>query len=108
MTPRVRTRWSALLLLALLSASPGAQQPVRDGGAAPVKRVGTSVVAGVVTLGDAGRTPVRRAVVTLTTADGGQKLAAISADDGTFTIERVPAGQYILEADKPTHLTIAY
>jgi hypothetical protein len=106
MSMSVRTLMGALIVTAI-SASPNAQQSARD--AAPAaKRIGTGVVAGLVTLGDDAKTPVRRAVVTLTAADGSEKLAAISGDDGRFTIERVPAGQYTLEADKPAHLTIAY
>ncbi len=98
----------ASLIVAAISASIAAQQPPRDGAAAAGKRIGTSVIAGLVTLGDDARTPVRRAVVTLTAADGSEKFAAISGDDGRFMIERVPAGRYALAADKPAHLTIAY
>jgi hypothetical protein len=96
-----------VLVVAAVSASTHAQQPVRDG-TPTAKRIGTGTVAGVVTLGDDARTPVRRAVVTLTAADGTEKLGAISGDDGRFTIGRVPAGQYTLEADKPAYLTLAY
>jgi hypothetical protein len=97
----------AVLIVAAISADTSAQQPARDGAVA-VKRIGTSVIAGLVTLGDDARTPVRRAVVTLTAADGSDKIAAISGDDGRFAIERVPAGRYTLAADKPAHLTVAY
>jgi hypothetical protein len=108
MTKSVRTLLGALLVAAL-SASPDAQQPARDGAAAAAsKRTGTSIIAGLVTLGDDAKTPVRRAVIALTAADGSDALAAISGDDGRFTIERVPAGRYTLEAAKPAHLTIAY
>ena len=106
MTRSVRT-WCAAFVVAAVSASTHAQQPVRDG-TPTAKRIGTGTIAGVVTLGDDARTPVRRAVVTLTAADGTEKLAAISGDDGRFTIERVPAGRYTLEADKPAHLAVAY
>jgi hypothetical protein len=70
--------------------------------------MGTSIIAGVVTLGDDARTPVRRSVITLTAADGLQTFAAISGDDGRFIIEHVRAGRYILEAAKPAHPTLAY
>jgi hypothetical protein len=107
MTPLVRML-SAALIVGALCTSIGAQQAVRDGGAVAIRHTGTAVVAGLVTLGDDAKTPVRRVVVTLTAADGSEKHAAISGDDGHFTIERVPAGRYTLEADKPAHLTIAY
>jgi hypothetical protein len=98
----------AVAAVAALTAATGAQQPARDATAPATRRTGTAVVAGLVTLGDDARTPVRRAVVALTLADGTEKFAAISGDDGRFMIERVPAGRYTLEADKPAHLTIAY
>jgi len=98
----------AAFIAAAISISTHAQQPARDSATAAGRRIGTSIIAGLVTLGDAAQTPVRRAVVTLIAADGSEKLAAISGGDGRFMIERVPAGRYILEADKAAHLTIAY
>ena len=107
MTMSVRTLFVALIVAAI-SASTNAQQPARDLGPAIRARIGTGVIAGLVTLGDDAKTPVRRAVVTLTAADDSEILAAISGDDGKFTIERVPAGKYTLAAAKPSYLTIPY
>jgi len=108
MNAAIRALFAAAVVAAALSAAAGAQQPVRDGAVPAIRRTGTAVVAGLVTLGDDARTPVRRAVVTLTLADGTEKVAAISGDDGRFAIERVPPGRYTLAAEKPAHLTIAY
>ena len=107
MTRSIRTLFVALIVAAI-SASTHAQQPMRDLGPATRARIGTAVVAGLVTLGDDAKTPVRRAVVTLTAADDSEILAAISGDDGKFTIERVPAGKFTLAATKPAYLTIPY
>lgn len=96
------------LMVAVLSASSNAQQPSRDTATVAGRRGGAGIIQGTVTLGDDAGTPVQRAVVTLTAANGGDILATISGDDGRFIFEHVPAGRYALKAKKPAHLTVAY
>src|SRR5436190_9762847 len=99
MTKSLSTLLAALAIIALSNVTDAQQQ--RDGAKGAGNRAGTSIVSGRVTLGDDAHTPVRRAVVTLTAADGSETLAAVSDDDGRFAIKQVPAGRYSLEAKKP-------
>lgn len=105
----MRRRWGAHLVVALvLGVMPSvAAQVARDAAKPPARRSGSAAVSGAVTLGDAARTPVRRAVVTLKASDGADAFAAVSDEEGRFSIERVPAGRYTLSAEKPAHLTVA-
>lgn len=99
----------AAAMTAAIAAKPKtALQQRRDGTPEAPRAPGTAVVSGLVSLGDDAKTPVRRAVVTLTVADGTEALAAISDEDGRFTIEHVPAGHYALAASRPAYLTIPY
>lgn len=84
---------------------PPAQQ--RDTPVVPT-RIGTASVSGVVTLGDDANTPVRRAVVTLNSADGLDPRSTISDDEGRFSIGGLPDGRYTLQAFKAAHLSMAY
>jgi hypothetical protein len=96
------------LAITVLAAVTHGQQTSRDTAAPRPGRSGTAVVAGVVTLGDDARTPVRRAVVELMAAGHLETLAAITNDDGRFVIERVPAGRYTLRSSKPAHVTMPH
>jgi hypothetical protein len=73
---------------------------------APVQRstvVGRAAVAGtLVELGD-GKTPVRRAIVSISGLDSVVR-SAITDDEGRFLIEGLPAGTYRLKAVKPGYL----
>jgi hypothetical protein len=92
--------------LLLCSAAALAQQP-RDG-QRPPPRVGTAVVSGVVVSADAPVRPLRRVRVTLANPGFPFDLAAITDDQGRFTIERVPAGRYTVSAAKEGYLTTAH
>ncbi len=95
------------LILVLRTLSAGAQQPARDT-LARVTQAGTASVSGVVTLGDDAQTPVRRAVITMLSANGVETRSTVSDDEGRFAIGGLPAGRYTLQALKPSHLTMAY
>ena len=68
----------------------------------------TGRVAGVVTLSPAGNEPVRRAVVSLISVDGGDGASTVTDDEGRFSITGVPDGRYTLVADKPAYLPSYY
>jgi hypothetical protein len=98
------TKTLVLVALALMAVT---QQPARDTPAVPT-RIGTASVSGRVVLGDAAATPVRRAVVTLLSADGADPRSALTDDDGRFSVTGLPEGRYSLTAKKPAHLTSSY
>ncbi len=107
MTVPVRTLAAAIIVAALSAALP-AQQPARDAGVAAGKHVGTSVIAGVVTLGDDAKTPVRRAVVTHHRCRRQRKTRSDQRRRRTLRDRACARGSYTLEADKPAHVTIVY
>lgn len=82
-----------------------AQQP-RDG-TTPPQRTGSAVVTGLVISTDAPAGPVRRARVMLTSPALPMRIAGITDDEGRFRIERIPPGQYSVEAVKDGYLTTA-
>ena len=74
-----------------------AQQP-RD--AARLRPAGNASIHGVVTAKGSDPLPLRRARVTLTGVDVDVTETTITADDGTFGFERLPAGSYTLRGAK--------
>ena len=95
------------MIVALALAAILAQQvPVRDARAVAV--AGTATVSGVVISADAQPRPLRRARVTL----NGQGLAmgrtAITADDGSFSFDRLPPGRFTIGAFKDGYLPMSY
>lgn len=103
----MRTIACVTIAVAFLAAPVAAQQPQRDTSAVPT-RIGTATVSGRLTLGDTADTPVRRAVVTLVSADGLDPRSALTDDAGRFVIGGLPDGRYTLTAKKPAHLTSAF
>lgn len=97
-----KTLW--LFALIVMSVT---QQAARDTPASPT-RIGTASVSGRVVLGDTAATPVRRAVVTLMSADGADPRSTLTDDEGRFRVTGLPEGRYSLTAKKPAHLTSAY
>lgn len=66
------------------------------------------VVAGTVVTADSDEAPVRKAIVTLA-EDGGTLVSTqVSDDAGAFEFADVPAGRFMLSADKPAFLKTAY
>ena len=81
----------------------------RDPTAKPVeKRVGTAIVAGRVMSSDTGDTPIRRAVVTLISAERVESVSAITDNEGRFAFADLADGRYTLNARKAAHLSINY
>jgi hypothetical protein len=57
---------------------------------------------------DAGRTPVRRAIVSVTGAALVVPRSVITDEAGQFTCANLPAGRYLVTASKPSYLTTAF
>ena len=91
---------SGLVGLSLLVAPAGAQ---RD--AAPVAIVGTSVLSGTLVTDAVDPQPVRRAVMSLTVADGRVPRMTVTDDSGRFVFADLPAGLFTLSASKPGFVT---
>lgn len=95
----------ALLLTASMTVD--RQQP-RDARPPVASAAGTATIAGVVVTDDAQSRPLRRARVTLNGSPLQIGRTAITADDGTFMFDRLPAGRYTLGATKDGYVTMSY
>ena len=105
----MRRRTFSLIVAAalLLAAHPWAQQ--RDRIAKPVeKAMGSALVAGRVTVSETSETPVRRAIATLTTADGTESTSVVTDNEGRFAFPNVAEGRYTLNVKKPAYLSMNY
>jgi protocatechuate 3,4-dioxygenase beta subunit len=91
----------ALLLLAL-----GQQAPPRD--ARPATATPTGSIAGVVTTDEARPKPLRRVRVALNGPALDVPRMAITADNGAFVFDRVPAGRYTVSASKEGYVSMAH
>src|SRR4051812_36533445 len=104
MTTRTRWLWCAT---ALLTTGVSAQQgPIRDR-AAIASTIGRATLAGVVLHDGTGR-PVRRAVVTVISADSGYRATAITNDAGAFAFRQLAASRYSIGVTKPSFVSTAY
>ena len=92
-----RHRGAALVLLLLGAVVAGAQQP-RDH--ARPRAAGTASLQGRVTTRDADPQPLRRARVTINGVDLEYAETAITADDGSYRFDGLPAGSYTMRASK--------
>jgi carboxypeptidase family protein len=95
-----------MLPLALAALVAQGQPPVRD--ARPSTVVGTATVSGVVVSADPQKRPLRRARVTLNGPGLEMGRSAITADDGSFSFERLPAGRFTLGAFKDGYVPMSY
>ena len=93
----------AALALAVILAQ---QAPVRD--ARPSAVAGTARISGLVISADAQPRPLRRARVTLNGAGLTMGRTAITADDGSFVFDRLPAGRFTLGAFKDGYVPMSY
>jgi len=84
---------------------------VADGirvGAGAAATIGTGVIRGRVSAADTGR-PLRRAEVTLTSADrNGERRSISTSADGRYEFANLPAGRYNLAAWRSGYLTVSY
>lgn len=98
----IRTIVPLMAVAATLAAA--AQQP-RD--AVRVRPAGTAAIHGVVNSKDAEPLPLRRARVTVDGVDVDYSATAITADDGTFAFENLPAGSYTVRGSKEPFVAAA-
>jgi hypothetical protein len=84
------------------------QAPVRDASRAVAEPTGNSILAGMVVSDDANRRPVRRVVVTITSADPRVGRTAVTDASGRFEFMGLPAGAYTVSASKPGFLPSRY
>lgn len=96
----------AATTVAVLAVALHAQQ-VRD--QAPAPRAGTAGLSGTVMTDEQTPQPIRRAHVTLTSAEGGPMLISTYTNDaGRFSFDKLAAGRYSLSASKAPYLTMSY
>jgi large repetitive protein len=98
----IRAALAAAFVLAL--PHPSAAQ-VRDRAPAPT---GTASITGRVMADTEPARPLRRAVVTLNSADRTTARTAVADDQGRFTIPNLPAGRYLVTASKRGWVTMSY
>lgn len=97
----------ALLLSVLLAASVAAQQtPARD--TTPSPSGGTALISGVVMSSGSTPTPMRRVTVTLSGSAAWGTRSMVTDETGRFQFDTLPAGRYLLSADKPAYLVAQY
>jgi hypothetical protein len=103
-------RAAGVVVALLATPVPGAEAQQRDRPAPVVAaaKTGTAGIAGRITLTADADTPVRRAVVSLTSPDGTDHRSVVTDDEGKFAFGALPAGRYALSAEKPAHLKNSY
>ena len=100
---------AAVLGAAITHTIGSAQQ--RDRPAAAIAQAAAAAggrISGVVRLAAPGDEPVRRAVVSVIAADGGDGTSTITDDEGRFAIAGLPDGRYAVVAQKPAYLAAHY
>ena len=97
----------ALVVLAMPASGLAQQAPVRD---TPRRTApaGTSVIAGFVTADDTRPKALRRALVTVSSAELPEGRTVITRDDGSYRIEALPAGRYVVRAAKDGYVSMAF
>jgi hypothetical protein len=92
--------------LALAAILTQGQAPTRD--ARPLTTAGTATISGLVLSADPQPRPLRRARVTLNGPGLDIGRTAITADDGSFSFERLPPGRFTLAAAKDGYVSMSY
>lgn len=69
---------------------------------------GTAMVAGIVVTPGDSPTPIRRAIVTVTSSDTGASRGTLTDDDGRFMVAALGAGRYTVTASKPAYLSTGW
>jgi hypothetical protein len=100
---------AALVIVSILAAGQ-ARTPPRDTKARPPapRPAGTARLSGMVVLEGQTPSPVRRALVTITAAELSVPLGAVTDDEVRFTVGDLPAGRFIVTAERKPFLTSSY
>jgi protocatechuate 3,4-dioxygenase beta subunit len=93
---------TALLLAALIAQA----TPQRD--TRPASSASAGAISGVVTTADAQPRPLRRVWVTVSGSSLAAPRTVITADDGKFAVEGLPAGRYTIAAAKEGYVQMSY
>ena len=102
---RVTTCATLLLFGAITTArSATAQTPGRD--AAKAVQTGTAVIDGTVVSDDADARPLRRVRVAVVTSDRQVARTVVTDDGGRFSFVALPAGRYMLSANKQGYVPV--
>ena len=88
------------------SRSVAAQTPTRD--AAKPAAVGTASIAGAIVSDDADARPLRRVRVGVMTSDRQVSRTVVTDDEGRFNFVALPAGRYMLTANKQGYVSASY
>ena len=80
-------------------------QPVRDN--RTLTGVGTATISGTVASDERDARPLRRARVSITGSELDIGRTTVTADDGTFSFEQLPAGRYSVTASKDGYVTMS-
>ncbi len=105
LTPVYGTGVRPLMARTRGSAPITSQQPRDNRITAPV---GDGAISGVIVTTERTPKPLRRARVMLTGGDLALGETTITADDGTFVFDRLPAGRYGLAATKDGYVTMSF
>ncbi len=104
---RVSTCTVLLLLAAITTGrSAAAQTPGRD--AAKAVQTGTAIIDGIVVTDDADARPLRRVRVAVMTSDRQVGRTTVTDDGGRFSFATLPAGRYMLSANKQGYVPTSY
>lgn len=98
---------AALSIVTLAAQRGGAPAPARDGGGRPIE-TGDAFIGGVAVTAESTPRPLRLASVTLRDADRGVQRLAVTDERGAFAFARLPAGHYLLSADRPPYVSVTY
>ena len=88
------------------SRSVAAQTPTRD--AAKPAAVGTASITGAIVSDDADARPLRRVRVGVMTSDRQVSRTVVTDDEGRFNFVALPAGRYMLTANKQGYVSASY
>jgi hypothetical protein len=99
---------AAVVISAIVALTvPGSFAQSRDTSAVAAA-VGTARLEGVVQSFGADPAPVRRAIVTVTGDGLSVGRSVVTDDQGRFVFGELPAGRFVVKADRPAHLPAAY
>lgn len=106
-----RAVWTAiaacLVAVSVAQAQTSPKQTIRDA-AGPTPLTGRGSLAGVVISDQTPASPIARATISVTLADGQPVATAYTDAGGHFEVSNLPAGRYVLVANKPAFVRAPY